>query len=48
MEINYKIEPDALAGVVHCIEHQFISQLGHMSGLQARSPVGSMREATTH
>ena len=28
--------------------HQFDSQSGHMPGLQARSPVGSTREATTH
>ena len=27
---------------------QFDSQLGHMPGLQARSPLESMREATTH
>ena len=28
--------------------HQFDSQSGHMSGLQARSPVGSIQESTTH
>ena len=27
---------------------QFESQLGYMPGLQARSPVGGMQEATTH
>ena len=26
----------------------FLSQSGHRSGLQARSPVGGVREATTH
>ena len=28
--------------------HWFNSQSGHMPGLQARSPVGGAREATTH
>ena len=28
--------------------HQFHSQSGHMPGLQARSPAGGTREATTH
>ena len=28
--------------------HQFDSQSGHMPGLQARSPGGGTREATTH
>ena len=28
--------------------HQFNSQLGHMPGLQARSPMGGTQEATTH
>ena len=40
-----------MAGVAQWIEpkdHWFNSQSGHMTGLQARSPMGSMREATTH
>ena len=28
--------------------HWFDSQSGHMPGLQARSPIGGMQEATTH
>ena len=43
----------ALAGVAQWIElqteakgRQFNSQSGHMSGLQARSPVGGVQEAT--
>ena len=45
----------ALAGVAQWIEHGlwtkgllFHSQSGHVSGLQARSPAGGVREATTH
>ena len=46
----------ALAGVAQQIEHWPANQrvavsipsLGHMPGLQARSPVGSTGEATTH
>ena len=45
-----------LAGVAQWIKHQPVNQrvsgsipsLGHMPGLQARSPVEGMREATTH
>ena len=50
-----KTRKAALAGVAQWIEHrpadqschQFNSQSGHMPGLQARSPVGGMLEATT-
>ena len=45
----------ALAGVAQWIEclsglsgHQFNSQSGDMPGLQARSPIGGVQEATTH
>ena len=46
----------ALAGVAQWTEQQPLNQrvtgsipsLGHMSGLQARSPVGGPQEATTH
>ena len=45
----------ALAGVAQWIECwpanqrvQLDSQSGHMPGLWARSPVGGVREATTH
>ena len=46
----------ALAGVAQWIERRPANQavassipsLGHMTGLQARSPVGGVPEATTH
>ena len=46
----------ALAGVAQWIERRSsnqrvtgsISSLGHMPGLQARSPVGGAQDATTH
>ena len=46
----------AMAGVAQWIEHQPVNQrvtssipnLGHMPGLWAMSPVGSVQEATTH
>ena len=46
----------ALAGVAQWIEHwpenqrvaSLIPSLEHMPGLQARSPVGGVRETTTH
>ena len=53
---NIKQNKTALAGVAQWIEcwpaNQSVAgsipSLGHMSGLQARSPVGGAREATTH
>ena len=53
---SFKNVASALAGVAQWIKqglcepmgHQFDSQSGHMPGLQTRSPVGGMREATTH
>ena len=54
--LKFKIFTKALAGVAQWIERKpanqrvagLIPNLGHMPGLQARSPVGGLREATTH
>ena len=51
---NYK--SIVLTGVAQWVEHQPVNQritgsipsLGHMPGLQVRSPVGGAQEATTH
>ena len=53
---HFKKSVSALAGVAQWIECQPANQgvaslfpsLGHKPGLQARSPVGGMQEATTH
>ena len=55
-KIQFKIGYLALADVAQWIERQPVNQrvtslipsLGHMPGLQARSPVGSTQEAVTH
>ena len=48
---RYLKRQPALAGVAQWLRSSLQtkgSQSGHMSGLQARSPVGGAREATTH
>ena len=56
LTISIKNTIETLAGIAQWIEHGLANQrvassipsLGHMLGLQARSPVGGVWEATTH